>query len=148
MNKPVKVVRDESGIVIVPSENNEKYGYIRVTQERTLIDETGWVRVKELSALVKGTIEDLKRLGWLEGQSLPGTIVIKEQLLPFNSKNPEKDLKIAGDTGIVCRKGDDPIYRNTFYSPSGKGEELIAHTNKDEIVAAKVEEEEIDEFQV
>jgi hypothetical protein len=45
-------------------------------------------------------------MGFYAGQELPGTIVIEESLTPFNKKAPERDLKIAGETGIVCRVGD------------------------------------------
>ena len=56
------------------------------------------------------------------------------------TKNPEKNLKIAGETGVIC-KGVDPetgevrdIYRNTNYDSSGlKPDILIAHVNGDEI---------------
>ena len=46
---------------------------------------------------------------------LPGKIVVVESLTPFNPENPDRDLKIAGGTGVICRIDDQPIYRQTFY---------------------------------
>jgi hypothetical protein len=135
MDSKVRVSTDpESGKVITVSEGNPSYGYCRVTQERTIMDENGWARVRVLSALVPGTVGDLEKMGWVAGQFLPGKIVIKEQLTPFNKKNPEKNIKIAGDTGIVCKDGENPIYRNTVYNPNPNAEDkLWAHTNGEEI---------------
>lgn len=153
MTSTVKVTANESGQVVVPSENNPTFGYVRVEQERAVTDENGWIRVKTLTALVPGTVSDLKKLGWVNGQSVPGTIVVREQLMPFNKRNPERDLKVAGDTGIVCKVGDQPIYRNTFYSTNPNAQDtLIAHTNVEEIKAAysgvslASDKEEVDDF--
>ena len=71
------------------------------------------------------------------GQDLPGNILIKESLEPFNSKNPERDLKVAGDTGIVCRFEGNPIYRKTYYSVSSNAQDVfIQHDNVAELRAA------------
>lgn len=154
MNSKVKVTANEKGEVVVPSPNNPQFGYVRVQQERAVTDENGWIRVKVLTALVPGTVSDLNKLGWVNGQLVSGNIVIREQLMPFNKRNPERDLKVAGDTGIVCKVGDQPIYRNTFYTTNLTVEDtVIAHTNIDEIKAAYSgsaplvsETEEIDDF--
>jgi hypothetical protein len=63
--------------------------------------------------------------------------VVKEQLKPFNKRNPEKDLKVAGDTGITCMVDDQPIYRKSFYSQDDNAKDvLVAHTNVEAIKAA------------
>ena len=152
MNKSVTVVSNEDGKVITVSPENDQYGHIRVTQERVVFDDNGWAKMKKLSALVLGTVEDLERFNWKDGQKIPGCVRIWERLTPFNKKDPDKNLKRAGDTGVVCMKGHEPIYRNTFYSPSGAPDELVAHTNGDEIRAAKTgdqgEGKGIEEFNV
>ena len=64
-------------------------------------------------------------------------ILIKESLIPFNAKNPERDLKIAGDTGIVCRLEGLPIYRKTYYSTKANVDDIfVQHDNKEEIKSA------------
>lgn len=138
----VKVSADADGNAIVTGENPE-YGYIRVEQERAVFnDTTGFMTQKVLSALVRGTIDDLKSLGWKAGQMLPGVVKIREQLKPFNSKDPNRTLKIAGDSLVVCKSGSDPIHRDTFYDPNPNATDvLMPHTNGDEIRAAKVAEE-------
>jgi hypothetical protein len=154
MTSKVKVTANEKGQVVIPSENNPAFGYVRVQQERPVTDENGWIRVKTLTALVPGTISDLNKLGWVNGQYITGNIVIREQLTPFNKRNPERDLKVAGDTGIVCKVGDQPIYRNTFYSTNPSAvDTVLEHTNADEIKAAYLGEvsassvnEEVDDF--
>ena len=153
MISQVKVTANEAGRVVIASENNPAYGYIRVEQERAVTDENGWIRVKTLTALIPGTVSDLNKLGWVAGQVVPGTIVIREQLTPFNKRNPERDIKIAGSTGIVCKVGDAPIYRNTFYHHNTDAQDvLVAHTNVNEIKETYAvtegfqEEEESDDF--
>jgi hypothetical protein len=84
-----------------------------------------------------GTIEDLSKFGYTTGMELPGKILIKESLEPFNTENPEKDYKIAGKTGIVCCLDGQPIYRKTFYNASGTENDIfIAHNNGNAIKAA------------
>jgi hypothetical protein len=145
MNTTVHVTANKAGQVI--TSNNGGYGFIRVSQTRMSIDErTGFAKPVVLSALIKGKLEHLEIFGYSAGQQLPGKIVVKESLEPFNTKNPEKDYKMAGDTGIVCCVDGQPIYRNCFYNVSGTDtDELIAHTNTDAIreAATMLESEEI-----
>lgn len=133
----VTVTASESGSVINVSENNPDYGYIRVEQKKATFDKNGWARVRMVSALIPGTTEDLKALGWTAGMQLEGTIYATEQLEPFNAEDPEKDYKIAGDTGIVCCLDGQPIYRRSFYSSDpSKTDTLISHNNGDAIKEA------------
>lgn len=138
MNSKVKVVAlDETGMVINQSKSNPDYGYVRVEQSRTLVDDNGFLRRKNVSTLIHGTMDELSATGFYAGQELPGNVVIKESLEPFNAKNPERDLKIAGETGIICKVGESPIYRKTVYSPASNVEDtLIQHDNVAELRAA------------
>jgi hypothetical protein len=138
MDSKVIVVADEAtGSVINVSENNSDYGYVRVSQTRTMIDDNGFLKRRIVSALIPGTIEDLQATGFHAGQVLNGRVVVQEALLPFNQKNPERDLKIAGDTGILCTLGGLPIYRRTVFSfNEGLQDELIKHDNVEELRAA------------
>jgi hypothetical protein len=134
MNTKVTVTADENGNVIGVSKNNPEYGYVRVEQTSPMVTDRGWLKISKRSSLIKGKVEDLKSLNYTAGQQLPGTIVIKESLTPFNTDNPDRDLKIAGETGVVCRIDDQPIYRQTFYTTNPNSyDELITHTNTDEI---------------
>lgn len=151
--KSAVIVTAVSGNVVIPSKNNAKWGHIRVEQHRIIIDERGFGRMKPVSALIPGLIKDLKRFGWFEGQELMGTIVFKEQLTPFNKKEPQRDYKIAGKTGIVCCIDGSPIYRKTFYSPNPNAQDVfildalgnpMSHTNGDEIRLAYKEMAEAD----
>jgi hypothetical protein len=143
MESKVKVVADQTTKAVVNVSNNESYGYIRLEQVRTVIDEkTQFLKRKVFSTLIHGEIEALRAAGYYAGQELPGNILIEESFVPFNSKNPERDLKIAGSTGIVCIGQDidgtlKPIYRRNVYSPGSKKEDFtIDHVNKEEIKAA------------
>ena len=138
MDSKVIVVADEAtGSVINVSENNSDYGYVRVSQTRTMIDDNGFLKRRVVSALIPGTIEDLQATGFHAGQVLNGRVVVQEALLPFNQKNPERDLKIAGDTGILCTLGGLPIYRRTVFSfNEGLQDDLIKHDNVEELRAA------------
>lgn len=144
MNSKVKVVADATtNSVIVVSPNNPEYGYVRLEQTRTVIDDNGFLRMKPVSTLIHGTMTELKAAGFYAGQELPGNLLIKESLEPFNAKNPERDLKIAGDTGIICSVEGQPIYRKTIYSAASNAEDtLIKHDNVEQLrnaYAAKTE---------
>jgi hypothetical protein len=141
MNTTVRVTANAEKEVITLSKENPEYGYLRVVQDRAMIDDKGWASMKTLSALVYGKAEHLQAFGYKEGDVLPGKIVIKESLEPFNTSNPDRDLKIAGKTGIICCTDGQPIYRKTFYNVSGNDtDELIAHNNTDAIKSAAVVE--------
>lgn len=130
----VVVTADKTGNIIGVSENNPEYGYVRVEQSGSFINDQGWLRVSRRSALIKGLVKDLVETGFTEGQELNGKIVVVESLTPFNPENPDRDLKIAGETGVVCRIDDQPIYRQTFYTTNVNNEDqLIMHNNGEEI---------------
>ena len=134
MNTKVIVTADENGNVIGVSKNNPEFGYIRVEQTAPMVTDKGWLKISKRSSLIKGKVEDLQSLTYNAGQQLPGTIVVKEALTAFNTENPDRDLKIAGETGVVCRIDDQPIYRQTFYTTNPNAfDELITHDNAEEI---------------
>jgi hypothetical protein len=134
MNTKVIVTADENGNVIGVSKNNPEFGYIRVEQTAPMVTDRGWLKISKRSSLIKGKVEDLQILNYVPGQQLAGSIVVKESLQPFNTENPDRDLKIAGDTGVVCRIDDQPIYRQTFYTTNPNAvDELITHDNAEEI---------------
>jgi len=139
-NSKVTVVADDNGNVIRQSKNPE-IGYVRVTQDAVSYSANGWVQRKTRSALILGNIDDLKELKFKKGQTLDGKIVVKESTEPFNSEDPDRDLKIAGSTGILCCTADgEPIYRTTFYDATGlQVDIMIPHANGDAIRAANSE---------
>jgi len=137
MNSKVKVTADELGNVVVVSKNNPEWAHIRVEQSRVVIDDNGFARKRNISALVHGTTDDLKSFGWTRGQELGGKITFKESLEPFNHSQPERDYKVAGKTGVVCCIDGQPIYRKTFYTLNSSAEDIsIAHNNVEDIRAA------------
>lgn len=134
MDNKVVVTADQLGAVIGISSNNPEYGYIRLEHSTPIVDYNGWVRVQKRSALLKGKLADLQIIGYTAGQELDGKIVIRESLTPFNQNNPDRDLKVAGDSGVICRMDDQPIYRQSFYVTNPNAtDELLQHTNTEEI---------------
>jgi hypothetical protein len=130
----VKVVADKNGNIVGVSQNNPEYGYIRVEQVATQINEQGWLKNVKRSAIIKGKVDDLLACSYREGSEITGRIVIKESFEPFNPTNPDRDLKIAGETGVICRVGDQPIYRQSFFTQNLNSiDDLIMHDNSDEI---------------
>jgi len=130
----VKVAADKNGNIVGVSQNNPEYGWIRVEQIATQINDQGWLRHAKRSALIKGKVEDLIACGYKEGSEIQGKIIVVESFEPFNPNNPDRDLKIAGDTGIICRVDDQPIYRQTFFTQNLNAvDELIMHDNSEEI---------------
>ena len=79
-------------------------------------------------------MDDLQSLNLNESTPLNGKIIVKESVTPFSNNDPDRDLKIAGETGIVCSVDDQPIYRKTFFVADITAQDvLIAHTNGDAI---------------
>ena len=137
MNRNVIVTANEAGQVVNVSEKNPDFGYIRVEQMKPVFDLNGWARIRKVSALIPGSVEDLKSFGWAPGMQLPGKIVTIESLEAFNQQDPSKDYKIAGETGIVCCQDGQPIYRRSFYTEDlTRGDVSIPHNNTEDIKAA------------
>ncbi len=133
----VTPIQDDLGNVIRVSKNNPEYGHVRLQQERVTYTATGWVKRSNLTTLLHGKVEDLEELGIAKAGSIPGKIIVKESTSPFNESDPDRDLKIAGDTGIVCCSHGEPIYRKTYLSADENAiDELVAHTNGDAIKTA------------
>jgi hypothetical protein len=140
MESKVKVTGDELGNVIHQSANNPEYGYVRVEQIRSIYDDNSFLRRKVISALIIGTMDDLKDENYYVGQELPGKIVIRESLNPTNKKDHTKNIKTAGNTDIVCKVEGKPVYRKTIYTIlDDVSDVLVKHDNVDEIKAANNE---------
>ncbi len=134
MSAKVVVLGNEQGSVITVSENNPEYGFVKVAQVRTMFDDNGFIRAKKVNALIPGTVEELQIANFFVGQELPGMVLIKESLTPFNEKDPSRDLKIAGSTGIVCSVNGQPIYRKTIYTNMSNSEDvLVQHDNVEQL---------------
>lgn len=79
-------------------------------------------------------MDDLQNLQLNVNTPLTGKIIVKESLTPFSNNDPDRDLKMAGETGIICAVEGEPIYRKTFFVADATAEDvLIAHTNGDAI---------------
>ena len=138
MDSKVRVVTDESGTIIHQSSGNPEYGYIRLEQDRTVIDdESGFLRRKVIRALLHGTMDDLTLTGFESNQELPGRIVVQEALEPFNKKDPQREIKRAGKTGVILLLEGKAIYRRTIYTNKQATEDVIVkHDNKKELQEA------------
>lgn len=138
MDNKVYVTADALGNVIGVSPNNPDYGWIRVETIVNEIKEGGWFKLVKRSALIKGLLEDLKQADYQEGDEISGKIIVKEQLVPFYDENPDKHLKIAGDTGVICSYQGSPIFRDSFFTNNPHAEdEFIQHDNQEEIRTAQ-----------
>jgi hypothetical protein len=135
MNSKVKVVADATtNSVITVSQNNPEYGFVRLEQTRTMFDDNNFLKLKVVSTLIHGTVAELQAAGFYAGQELPGKIVVTESMEAFNAKNPERDYKVAGNTGIICTLGGSPIYRKTTYSTASNVEDtLVRHDNVEQL---------------
>lgn len=132
-NQKVTVTADELGNVITQSLNPD-IGYVRIEQQIKTIGLNNWVKNEKRSALIFGKIEDLQAFGFKENQELDGKIIVDESLQPFNPATAEREMKMAGNTGIYCRVDDQPIYRRTRFTTNMDDQDtLIQHTNVDEI---------------
>lgn len=133
MNSKVAITADKNGNVISVSDNNPEYGWVFVKQEVSQF-ENGWLKRTSRSARINGKVDELLQLGFKDGTELPGKIVVIESLTPFNQEEPDRDLKVAGESGVICRVDDQPIYRRSVYTSNVNAfDELISHNNADEI---------------
>ena len=130
MQSKVNILADDMGNVVRQSSSNPEFGHVRLQQTRVTFGNGGWVKRSNISTLLHGKLEDLKELGLDTMDSIPGKIVIKESLEPFSKNDPDRDYKIAGETGIICAVDGQPIYRKTFFVADATAEDvLIAHNN-------------------
>ena len=134
MQSKVNILADDMGNVVRQSQSNPEFGHVRLQQTRVTFGNSGWVKKSNISTLLHGKLEDLNEMGLESMESLPGKIVIKEQLEPFSKNDPDRDYKKAGDTGIICCVDGQPIYRKTFFAADlSRTDVLIAHDNADAI---------------
>ena len=134
MQNKVNIVADDMGNIIRQSSNNAEFGHIRLEQQTVTFGNTGWVKSSNRTTLLHGKMDDLQSLNLNESTPLNGKIIVKESVTPFSNNDPDRDLKIAGETGIVCSVDDQPIYRKTFFVADITAQDvLIAHTNGDAI---------------
>jgi len=130
----VTIVPNDLGAKIRVSSNNPEYAHVLLRQHKTIISTNGWVKSSTVHALLHGKVEDIQDIGIANIDTLPGQIVVKESLTPFNTENPDTDYKIAGNSGVVCCKHGEAIYRKCFYDPTMlEIDELISHTNGEDI---------------
>tara|TARA_R100000329_G_C7605501_1_gene214799 strand:+ start:228 stop:842 length:615 start_codon:yes stop_codon:yes gene_type:complete len=150
-NAKIKVVANNEGNIISVSPHNPEWGSIRIQQNTYTWNNKGFRNANKRTFFLKAKIDELKECDYTVDTQFSGNIIIKESFEPFftntNHKDYErlrdKDLKMAGDTGIIC-KGVDPetgelrsIYRTTEYDHTGQlPDTLIPHVNGDEIRAA------------
>ena len=134
MQSKVNILADDMGNVVRQSNSNPEFGHVRLQQTRVTFGNSGWVKKSNISTLLHGKLEDLNDMGLESMESLSGKIIIKEQLEPFSASNGDRDLKIAGLTGIVCCVDGQPIYRKTFFVVDITAQDvLVAHNNGQDI---------------
>jgi hypothetical protein len=110
--------------MVVNKTKNEQFGYIRVEQTATTM-ENGWLRRQNRSALILGNYDDLVAAGFREGQQIPGKIVVVEST---TTNNPNSEAKINPNTGEVLMHSGSPIYRNTVFTTDlSKSDVLLQH---------------------
>ena len=133
----VVVVGDDKNNIIIQSSNNPQYGGIRVLQVTRQKDSKGFLKTIKRYAFINALMEELLKLNCKVGQEIDGKIVIIESLIPFNTEDPDKHLKVAGSTGVVFTLNNQPIYKKTYFTQEmDEKDQFIMHDNNDEIKRA------------
>lgn len=128
----VKVTTNSTGAVVIPSENNPEYGYVRVESVEPMFV-NGWLRKVVKSALIQGKTEELREV-FIPNMILPGRIQVIESLNAPEGPNSERFIKKSGTEGVILRVDDQPIYRTTMYDSTGTSTDvLLQHTNVEEV---------------
>ena len=136
MSNLVTVKLSDQGEAVRVSKNPE-FGYV-VLEQKAIEIKNGWMTEKVLTSIIQGKTEQL--LAYDFSKPLVGKIVVQESIIPFNTKLPDRDLKFAGDTGVVCMVNDDPIYRITKFDFNPNAVSVyVKHTNSEEIREANSE---------
>ena len=135
MTTKVKVQADDLGNVIIPTANPE-IGYIKLEQKSNIIN-GNWVKNQKKTCLIFGKFEELAEFNFTKDQELDGQIIIEESFIPFNENNAEKEMKMAGNSGIPCLLDGQPIYRRQRYTTNMNEQDLlIQHNNTAQIKEA------------
>jgi hypothetical protein len=121
----VKVTSNDQGQIVVPSQNNPEYGYIRVESKTTAMV-NGWANTQTRTALIKGTVEALN--SFVEerqlraGSVLEGKILVKETLeKPYDNAQAKR----AGAEGAILKKDGQPIYRTSEYTTNVDEQDVL-----------------------
>ena len=141
MQNQVEILVDDMNNVVCLSKNNPEYGYIKLEYKNVSIDKNNWLKPITITTLIMGKTKNLTVfVKSLNGNmKLPGKIIIIESLTPFDKQYPDKNLKYAGDTGIICCLDGEPIYRKTEYTNNiNATNTLIDHNNNDVIREANM----------
>ena len=137
--KKVTVKANDAGLVVVPSNNNPEFGYIRLEQKDNVMAD-GWLRPVVKSTILKGAVADLKELGFTPNMTLDGKIQIIESATPTNPNNLAQDAKVAGESKVPCTIEGEQIYRTSIYTLDMEAvDTLVAHDNKEAITLAQAE---------
>ena len=132
MSTKVKVVADELNNIITQTLNPE-IGYVRLEQQVNSIN-GNWIKSQKRSCIIFGKHDDLKAFNLNPNQELDGKIIVEESFIPFNPSNAEREIKMAGDTGVPCLVDGQPIYRRTRYTTNLMEQDvLIQHNNTEDI---------------
>lgn len=141
MPKTVKVVASKEGVVVEQTAKGD-HVWFRVTSDE-VVSSGKFVNIKERRAIVIMKNDVFDRLypsGDLPAEStLEGRIVVRETLTQLDKNDANRGLKVAGDTGIVCKDASGaPIYRDSYFTFDAAAQDiLIPHANTDEIRAAQ-----------
>jgi hypothetical protein len=131
MTNSVYIAGDDNGSVINVSKNNPNFGWITLRQDKLTIS-NNFAQNKSVSTLIVGELNVLESFNFAAGQVLNGQIVIREQLTPFTTE--DRDIKVAGSTGVICSVKGQPVYRKTFFTEDMTQKDiLVAHDNTEEI---------------
>ena len=144
-NTKVKVTANPDTGNVVTESTNPEFAYIRVEQERTSL-ENGFLNKQTRSAIIGGRTEELNELGWEAGKTLPGQIIVEEQLEPFYNN---QDPKINPETGEILKVDGQPIYRQSRYTENMKlSDDLIQHDTVSQQSEAPEEQETEEEVSI
>ena len=134
------IVRKGKNGGVVSIAKSQGNGYILLEQMVPYQNpKTKFIEEKKRTALLFGLVEMLLALKWKEGQEIEGKIAVMESF----TKTSGMCLKIAGDTGVSCKKDGKPIYHKTSFSFNPDEPDVrIVHDNNQEIgKAARIQRE-------
>lgn len=134
--KVIVKAHPETNQVLTANANKADWSTVRLEQS-TPVMRGRILNVDKRVAFVTGPTELFKQLNLTADTEYPvsGKLVVKEALEPFyEGQQP----KVASGTTVVCRKDDQPIYREVqFTQDMSEADVFIAHTNSVEIKEAQ-----------
>jgi hypothetical protein len=132
--------KDHSELIII-SKNNPEQGSVKVISETPVLNSKGFLNISTRSALLKGSVADLSKMNFKEGQVVPYKIVIKESTTEFFAgQEPKKYPENHAQAGEVITHMGAPVYVNKLVvAETSEESDLLLAIDREPVATAQTQ---------